>query len=47
MVLARVTMPLADLSDQALELAVRIGYYLAQDVRAAVTTRWEASRKAQ
>ncbi len=47
MVLARITIPLADLSNRSLELATRIGYRLAQDARSAVTARWKASRKAK
>ncbi|MHB8992830.1 MAG: hypothetical protein ACYC66_14505 [Chloroflexota bacterium] len=47
MVLVRVTMPLAQLSDRSLGLATKIGYRLAQDARGVATARWEASQKAQ
>ncbi len=44
MVLARVATPLADLSDETIDLATRVGYRLAQDAREAVTTHWKASQ---
>ncbi len=47
MVLVRVTMPLAQLSDRSLGLAVKIGYRLAQDARGVVTARWEAAQGAE
>jgi hypothetical protein len=39
MVLTRVTMPLADLSDRSIDLAARIGYRLSQDARAHLAIR--------
>ncbi len=44
MTLARVTMPLASLSGSSVDLAIRLGLYLARVARDFLTASWEASQ---
>ncbi len=47
MVMARVTLPLALLSPRSLDLAVRLGLYLAGIAREFLTSQWEASESSE